>query len=138
VAVVRPDVLHARGEGGTEGNGQDLQAAAYPEQRNTVCLGRPDEGDLGVVAGAIDIGGARGVATGQKRVEIAAAGKEQGVDDVQETHRLGPGQHHRPGSGSDQTVEVPGRAAGHGQRAERLRHDVLVSDHPHHGSAVHD
>lgn len=98
----------------TEGNGEHLQAAAYAEQRYAGRGGCLDQGDLAVVASAIDVAGDRGVCAGQEWVDILAAGEDYGVDHVQQVHRLGPWQQHGPTSGGDQPVEVPGRAAGHG------------------------
>ena len=87
-------MLHPADQGPAEGDGEDLQPAAHTEDGSPASAAAPDEGDLDLVAGAIDLRGAC-ASPPYERVQVAAAGQDQGVDEVEETScrqqpRLGP------------------------------------------------
>lgn len=114
VPVARSNVLHTCGERAAEGNGQDLEAAAHPQQRYARRGGRSGQGDLGVVAAAVDVAAGRRVDPGEQRVDVTAAGQHDGVRDVEQLRRVGAGKQHGPRSDRDQPLDVRRRAAGHG------------------------
>lgn len=131
VAVARVHVLRGSAEHAAEGDGEHLQAAAHPEQGHAPASGGSGEGDLRVVACAVDVARRGRVGTGQLGVDIATTGEHQAVEQIQEGQRPGSRQQHGVRPHGHEPVDVRRRGPGHGQRTEWSLHDVLVPDDSH-------